>query len=106
MDTRKRKFVVAFVLVIGLVIAATPRHVAASSSSTIYSFGTTQPIDGGVPKGSLTYVNVNGFLFGARLPRSRPRLGESNPVEESDSRAQANAAGLAARLLEIRSVTT
>ena len=66
MDTRKRKFVVAFVLVIGLVIAATPRHVAASSSSTIYSFGTTQPIDGGVPKGSLTYVNVNGngFLFG------------------------------------------
>jgi hypothetical protein len=46
MDTRKRKFVVAFVLVIGLVIAATPR------------------------------------------------------------RAQDNAAGLAARPLEIRSVTT
>jgi hypothetical protein len=66
MDARKRKFVVAFVLVIGLVIAATPSHVAASSSSTIYSFGTTQPIDGGVPKGSLIYVNVNGngLLFG------------------------------------------
>ena len=28
----------------------------------IYSFGTAQPIDGGVPKGSLTYVN--GLLFG------------------------------------------
>jgi uncharacterized repeat protein (TIGR03803 family) len=37
-------------------------RVAASSSSTIYSFGTAEPIDGRVPKGSLTYVN--GLLFG------------------------------------------
>jgi hypothetical protein len=43
-------------------MAAIPRGIAASSNSTIYSFGTTQPIDGGVPKGSLTYVN--GLLFG------------------------------------------
>src|SRR6266480_4404603 len=62
MNTRKRKFVVASVLVIGLAIATIPRDVAASPVSTIYSFGTTQPIDGGVPKGSLTYVN--GLLFG------------------------------------------
>jgi len=62
MNTRKRKFVVASVLVIGLAMAAIPRDVVASRVSTIYSFGTTQPIDGGVPKGSLTYVN--GLLFG------------------------------------------
>ncbi len=62
MDTRKAKFVVAFGLVIGLAAAAIPRGVATSSSSTIYSFGTAEPIDGGVPKGSLTYVN--GLLFG------------------------------------------
>jgi len=43
-------------------MAAIPHGIAASSVSTIYSFGTTQPIDGGVPKGSLTYVN--GWLFG------------------------------------------
>src|SRR5437867_8515082 len=62
MNTRKRKFVVASVLVIGLAMAAIPRDVVASRVSTIYSFGTTQPVDGGVPKGSLTYVN--GLLFG------------------------------------------
>jgi uncharacterized repeat protein (TIGR03803 family) len=62
MIMRKMKHVVAFVFVLGLVLATIPRGVAASSSSTIYSFGATQPIDGGVPKGSLTYVN--GFLFG------------------------------------------
>src|SRR5436309_5297294 len=62
MNTRKRKFVVASVLVIGLAMAAIPRDVVASRVSTIYSFGTTQPIDGGVPKGSLTYVS--GLLFG------------------------------------------
>ena len=62
MITRKVRYVVVFALVLGLVIAAVPRGVAASPSSTIYSFGTTQPIDGGVPKGSLTYVN--GWLFG------------------------------------------
>ena len=62
MITRKVRYVVGSALVLGLVIAAVPRGVAASPSSTIYSFGTTQPIDGGVPKGSLTYVN--GWLFG------------------------------------------
>jgi uncharacterized repeat protein (TIGR03803 family) len=62
MDKRKTKFVVACALVLGLGTAVVPRAVAASSSSTIYSFGTAQPIDGGVPKGSLTYVN--GLLFG------------------------------------------
>src|SRR5882757_2465740 len=62
MDTRKTKFVVGCALVLGLVMAEVPRGVATSPSSTIYSFGTTQPIDGGVPKGSLTYVN--GLLFG------------------------------------------
>ena len=65
MITRQVKHVVVFGLALGVVMAAIPRGIA-SSSSTIYSFGTTQPIDGGVPKGSLTYVNVNGncFLFG------------------------------------------
>src|SRR5947208_3111278 len=62
MDTRETKFVVGCALVLGLVMAGVPSGVAASPSSTIYSFGTTQPIDGGVPKGSLTYVN--GLLFG------------------------------------------
>src|SRR5436309_5859793 len=62
MNTRKRKYVVWCALVHGIVMAGSTRSVAASPSSTIYSFGTTQPIDGGVPKGSLTYVN--GLLFG------------------------------------------
>jgi uncharacterized repeat protein (TIGR03803 family) len=62
MIKRKTKVVVACALVFELVMAAVPRVVAASSTSTIYSFGTAQPIDGGVPKGSLTYVN--GLLFG------------------------------------------
>jgi hypothetical protein len=62
MDTRHTKFVAAFALALMLVIAAIPRCVEVSSSSTIYSFGTTQPIDGGIPKGSLT--NVNGLVFG------------------------------------------
>jgi uncharacterized repeat protein (TIGR03803 family) len=63
MDTRKARFIVAFVLMLGLVVAMVLRGTAASPPvSTIYSFGTAQPIDGGVPKGSLTYVN--GFLFG------------------------------------------
>jgi len=51
-----------FALALGIVMAGIPHGIAASSVSTIYSFGTTQPIDGGVPKGSLTYVN--GWLFG------------------------------------------
>ena len=62
MDTRDTKFVVRCALVLGLVMARVPYGVAASPGSTIYSFGTTQPVDGGVPKGSLTYVN--GLLFG------------------------------------------
>jgi uncharacterized repeat protein (TIGR03803 family) len=62
MITRKVKHVAVFALALGLVMGAVPRGVAASPISTIYSFGTTQPIDGGVPKGSLTYVN--GLLFG------------------------------------------
>jgi len=60
MITRKAKFVVAFAC--ALVLATISRGVAASPNSTIYSFGTTIPIDGGVPKGSLTYVN--GLVFG------------------------------------------
>ena len=56
------KHIVAFALALGLVTATIPRDVAAASTNTIYSFGTTQPVDGGVPKGSLTYVN--GLLFG------------------------------------------
>jgi uncharacterized repeat protein (TIGR03803 family) len=56
------KHVVVLALALGVVLTTIHRCVAASSSSTIYSFGTTQPIDGGVPKGSLTYVN--GLLFG------------------------------------------
>jgi uncharacterized repeat protein (TIGR03803 family) len=58
---RKMKLVVMFAFVVLLVLQAIPRAME-GSSSTIYSFGTTQPIDGGVPKGSLTYVN--GLLFG------------------------------------------
>src|SRR5439155_25485616 len=61
MDTKKPKFVVAFAFALGLVMAAIPRDLAASSTSTIYSFGTVSP-DGKDPKGSLTYVT--GLLFG------------------------------------------
>ena len=62
MITRQVKHVVVFALALGVVVATIPRGVAASSSSTIYSFGATEPIDGAVPKGSLT--SVNGLLFG------------------------------------------
>jgi uncharacterized repeat protein (TIGR03803 family) len=62
MITRKVKHVAVFALALGLVMGAVPRGVAAPPISTIYSFGSAQPIDGGVPKGSLTYVN--GLLFG------------------------------------------
>ena len=63
MIKRQVKDVVIFALALGVVLATIARGIAASSSSsTIYSFGTAQPIDGGVPKGSLTYVN--GLLFG------------------------------------------
>src|SRR5205814_1169484 len=62
MDARKAKAIVAFALAVGLIMAAVSHGVAATSTSTIYSFGTTQPLDGAVPKGSLTYVN--GLMFG------------------------------------------
>jgi uncharacterized repeat protein (TIGR03803 family) len=62
MITRQVKHVVVVALALGVVLAAIPQGFAASPSSTIYSFGTAQPIDGGVPKGSLTYVN--GLVFG------------------------------------------
>jgi uncharacterized repeat protein (TIGR03803 family) len=61
MISRKIKHLVAFALALGVVMATIPGVVAASSNSTMYSFGTIDG-DGAVPKGSLTYVN--GLLFG------------------------------------------
>ena len=55
-----------FAFAVVLVLQAIPRALE-GSNSTIYSFGTTTPVDGAVPKGSLTYVN--GLIFDAR-PRS------------------------------------
>ena len=52
----------AFVFLPALLLAAPLGNVYAGSDSTIYSFGMKQPLDGAVPKGSLTYVN--GLLFG------------------------------------------
>jgi uncharacterized repeat protein (TIGR03803 family) len=53
----------AAIFVIALLLAMPVRDAYSSASnSAIYSFGTTQPVDGAVPKGSLTYVN--GLLFG------------------------------------------
>jgi hypothetical protein len=50
---------VARVLLIALVLAMPVENACSSSSnSAIYSFGATQPLDGAVPKGSLTYVNA------------------------------------------------
>ncbi len=60
MTMKKTRDIIAFALAIGLIAPA--GHGAAFSNSTIYSFGTKQPLDGGVPKGSLTYVN--GLMFG------------------------------------------
>ena len=59
MGTRNMNHIVG--LMFGLVLATIPRDVAASS--TIYSFGTVSN-DGKDPKGSLTYVDSNGLLFG------------------------------------------
>src|SRR4030095_5797711 len=73
MDTRKTKFVVAFAYALGLVMAAMPRDVAASSPGTIYSFGTIDP-DGADPKGSLTYAN--GFLFGRTTTTTKHGSGD------------------------------
>jgi uncharacterized repeat protein (TIGR03803 family) len=75
MITRQVKHVVVFALAFGVVMAAIPRGIAASSSSTIYSFGTITP-DGAVPKGSLTYVNVNGLLFGRTTKTYKAAHGE------------------------------
>jgi len=61
MTMKKTRDIIAFALAVGL-LGAPAGHVAASSNSTIYSFGTKQPLDGAVPKGSLTYVN--GLMFG------------------------------------------
>jgi uncharacterized repeat protein (TIGR03803 family) len=58
---KKTRDIIALALAMGLLVAAAGR-VAASSNSTIYSFGPKQPLDGAVPKGSLTYVN--GLMFG------------------------------------------
>lgn len=50
-------FVIALLLAMPL-----EKAYSGASNSTIYSFGATQPVDGAVPKGSLTYIN--GLLFG------------------------------------------
>jgi hypothetical protein len=53
-------------------VAVTGYAMAASSSATIYSFGSGVPGDGAQPKGTLT--DVNGVLFGrttATLPISK-----------------------------------
>jgi uncharacterized repeat protein (TIGR03803 family) len=42
--------------------------------SSIYSFGTTQRVDGAVPKGSLTYVN--GLLFGRTTTTTPKKSGD------------------------------
>ena len=60
MGTRNRKHVVA--LTCGLVLAAISGLIAATPTSTIYSFGTLSN-DGKDPKGSLTYVDSNGLVF-------------------------------------------
>ena len=73
MITRQLKHVVVFALALGLVMVAVPRGVAASSISTIYSFGTITP-DGAVPKGSLTYVN--GLVFGRTTTTYKAAHGE------------------------------
>jgi uncharacterized repeat protein (TIGR03803 family) len=57
---------IAFALAVGLFLAipAGEAHSRGSSSAgaAIYSFGTQKPVDGAVPKGSLT--DANGLLFG------------------------------------------
>src|SRR4029453_17283721 len=73
MDRRKTKFVVSFAFALVPLVVAFPRDIAAASNSTIYSFGETEPIDGAVPKGSLT--SVNGLLFGrttTTIVKARP----------------------------------
>ena len=58
-----RTRIVAFLPLVALLMAMPLQNAySAASNSAIYSFGTKQPVDGAVPKGSLTYVN--GLLFG------------------------------------------
>ena len=72
MGTRNRKHVVA--LTCGLVLAAISGLIAATPTSTIYSFGTLSN-DGKDPKGSLTYVDSNGLVFG----RTTETVGGNSP---------------------------
>jgi uncharacterized repeat protein (TIGR03803 family) len=73
MDTCKAKFVVAFALAVGLALAWVSPGLAATPTSTIYSFGTITP-DGATPKGSLTYVN--GLIFGRTTTTYKAANGE------------------------------
>ncbi len=76
------RHVVAFALVLGIGLAAIPRNVAATPTSTIYSFGTVSN-DGKDPKGSLTDVSSNGqdVLFG----RTTETVGGNSPTGEASS---------------------
>jgi uncharacterized repeat protein (TIGR03803 family) len=79
MSMKKRRDIVAFTLRFGLLLVVSG-DASASSNSAIYSFGTKQPLDGAVPKGSLTCVN--GLLFG-RTTTVTPGCGESRGYERS-----------------------
>lgn len=68
------RHVVVFALGLGIGLATIPRAVAATPTSTIYSFGAVSN-DGKDPKGSLTYVSSNGLLFG----RTTETVGETDP---------------------------
>jgi uncharacterized repeat protein (TIGR03803 family) len=76
------KQVVVFTLALGIVLASIPRDVAATPTSTIYSFGTVSH-DGKDPKGSLTYVNSSGLdlLFGG----TTETVGGTSPVGGASS---------------------
>jgi hypothetical protein len=80
MTSRKMKHLVVFALALAFVMAVIPRGDAASSVSTIYSFGTITP-DGAVPKGSLTYVN--GLLFGRTTTTYKAAHGEPHIARSS-----------------------
>jgi len=63
MISREMKHVVVFSLTFVIAMASISRIIAATPTSTIYSFGSVSP-DGKIPKGSLTYVDDTGLLFG------------------------------------------
>jgi hypothetical protein len=73
---------VACVFLIALILAMPVENACSSSSnSAIYSFGATQPLDGAVPKGSLTYVNE--LLFGritTTVGTAKPPFSSGNGV--------------------------